>query len=127
MPQVLRLTVALCCAVSAHLAFAKLPPPSEEAKAKAAEAAAKTEWSNKVASYQLCQAQDRAVASYRAKRQLDAKETPTPAVAAAACTDPGPYAAAPPAAAGLEKAGAHSAPAATAPAPAAAPASASKS
>ena len=36
-------------------ALAKLPPPSDEAKAKAAEAAAKAAWSDKVGAYQLCQ------------------------------------------------------------------------
>ena len=42
---------ALTLAVSA---MAKLPPPSDEAKAKAAEAAAKTAHGNKVAGFQLC-------------------------------------------------------------------------
>ena len=43
-------------------AWAKLPAPdlSDEAKAKAAEAAAKTAWSGKVAGYQLCKSQDKA-------------------------------------------------------------------
>ena len=34
-------------------AWSKLPPLSDEAKAKAAEAAAKTAWTNRVADYEL--------------------------------------------------------------------------
>ncbi len=127
MSTVSRLTIVLACAFSAQLSVAKLPPPTEEAKAKAAEAAPKTAWSNKVASYQLCQTQDRVAASYRAKRLLNAKETATP-IATEACTDPGPYVAAAPDSASLEKAGAHSRPATVTPAAPAAPAaSAAKS
>ena len=51
--------VAALAAVLAPVALAKLPPLSDEAKAKAAEAAAKTAWSGKVDAYQLCRAQDR--------------------------------------------------------------------
>jgi hypothetical protein len=39
-------------------AFAKLPPPSDEAKAKAAETAAKAAWTDKVGLYQLCKSMD---------------------------------------------------------------------
>ncbi len=117
MSTVSRLTLVVACLFSAQLALAKLPPPSEEAKAKAAEAAAKTAWSNKIASFQLCKAQDRAAASYRAKRLPTATEAAAPMVAAAeVCADPGPYVAATPTAPGLEKAGAHSPPATTLPA-----------
>lgn len=115
MSTVSRLTLVVAGLFSAQLALAKLPPPTEEAKTKAAEAAAKTAWSNKVASFQLCKAQDRAAATYRAKRLLNAKEAATP-MDTEACTDPGPYVAASPAAGGLEKAGAHSPPASTLPA-----------
>ena len=38
---------------------------TDEAKAKAAEAAAKTAWTDKVDAYQLCKAQDRVAARYR--------------------------------------------------------------
>lgn len=125
MPTLARLTLALlACAVSAQVAFAKLPPPSDEAKAKAAEAAAKTAWSNKVAAYQLCQAMDRAAANYRAKRLLNAKEAATP-VDTPPCSDPGPFVAAGAGTGGLEKAGAHSSPGGTP--PAAGAASAAKS
>jgi len=44
------LLLASCFSVSV---MAKLPAPSDEAKAKAAEAAAKTAHGNKVADYQL--------------------------------------------------------------------------
>ena len=39
-------------------AWAKLPPPSDDAKAKAGEARAEREWTDKVAAFKLCQAQD---------------------------------------------------------------------
>ena len=87
------------------LAGAKLPPLSDEAKAKAAEAAAKTAWSDKVAAYQLCKAMDRVAAHYLAdakKARQDPQPTATPP-----CADPGPFAYAPAAPAKpLEAAGA---------------------
>ena len=75
--------------VASGLALAKLPPPSDEAKAKAAEAAAKTAWSNKVGAYQLCQVMDKVAAQYLADAKKAGKAvqpTPTPP-----CTDPGPF------------------------------------
>lgn len=107
-----RTAAALGAAALCSLASAKLPPPSPEAAAKAAEAAAKASWSAKVDNYKLCQAQDRVAAHYR-------KTTPSakPATAAgAACMDPGPFAYTPPEAKPLEAAGAHS-PAGTAASP----------
>ena len=71
--------------------FAKLPPPSEEAKAKAAETKAKTVWSDKVAAYKLCMAQDKTAERYRKEHKqppMDAK--------AAKCEDPGPFVYTPP-------------------------------
>lgn len=101
-------------------ALAKLPAPSEEAKAKAAEAAAKTAWSGKVDIYALCKSQDKVADSYYKSAKAAGKET-KPATATPACADPGAfvYVAAPPAAAAsaplaakpLEAAGAHSPPA----------------
>ena len=91
-------------------AAAKLPPLSDEAKAKAAEAASKTAWSDKVAAYKLCQSQDRVAEHYRKTAKSAGKEAPAP-VTTAACTDPGPYAAPTPVAARpLEASGAHSPP-----------------
>ena len=87
-------------------AFAKLPPPSDEAKAKAAETAAKTAWSDKVGAYQLCQAMNRAAEHYRKTAASTGQQAPA-AVETPACADPGAYA--PPAAsAPLQSAGAHS-------------------
>jgi len=89
-------------------ALAKLPALSDEAKAKAAAAAAKTAWSDKVASYQLCQVMDRVAESYRKSAKAAGKEAPA-AVDTPTCADPGPFVAAVPAPP-LEAAGAHSPP-----------------
>jgi hypothetical protein len=112
-----KLLIALLGMSLAGAAAAKLPPLSPEAQAKADEAKQKTAWSDKVAAYQLCQAQDRVAASYRKAKGAQPKaETPAaPAAAAAApapaasatapatsaaapaippCQDPGPYVAA---------------------------------
>ena len=84
-------------------AAAKLPAPSEEAKAKAAEAAAKTAHGNKVADFQLCKSREKVAAHYY---KTNGKGKAAPA-ATPACVDPGAYK-----------------PAETAAAPAAAPAAA---
>jgi hypothetical protein len=149
-------------------AVAKLPPPDDAAKAKAAEAAAKTAWQAKVDAYKLCKVQDAVAARYKGNHPAEAKiepvkatpaeatasssgkpppaandaskkdastkavaasgpasstggpATPSAAVAAAqpvpACTDPGPFAYAPPGQKPLETSEAHS-PAATATSP----------
>jgi hypothetical protein len=55
MKSVLTLLAASTLAVSA---FAKLPPLSDEAKAKAAETAAKTAHTAKVDAFLLCKSQD---------------------------------------------------------------------
>lgn len=91
--------------------FAKLPPATDEARAKAAEATAKTAWSDKVALYQLCRAMDRTAANYRKSAKAAGKPASAP-VATPACADPGPYASQLTAAASkpLEAAGAHSPP-----------------
>ena len=97
--------MALCTSA----ALAKLPPPSDEAKAKAAEAAAKTAWTGKVEAYQLCKSQDAVSATYYAGMKKAGKDSKPP-VATPACADPGPFVYTPAAAA--------SAPAAAASAPA---------
>jgi len=89
----LALTMAMCT-----VAVAKLPPLSDEAKAKAAEAAAKAAWSDKVASYQLCKSQDTVAATYYADVKKAGKEAKPPAPTPV-CADPGPFIYAPPAAA----------------------------
>ncbi len=111
------LMLALCAAA----VLAKLPPPSDEAKAKAAEAAAKTAHGDKLATFQLCNAQNRVALQYQANAAKAGKPPLAAAPGASApvippCTDPGPfvYAAAGAASAGtpgagpLEAAGAHS-------------------
>lgn len=74
----------------ASTAYAKLPAPSEEAKAAAAAAKDKAVWTDKLAAYQLCAAQDKVVAYYR-KTAKDAKK---PSAELPACANPGPYVAA---------------------------------
>jgi hypothetical protein len=66
------------------LALATLPPPDEAAKAKAAEAAAKTAWQGKVEAYKLCQVQNRIAAAYKkgATGGTDVKAGDTKTVAA---------------------------------------------
>lgn len=70
-------------------AQAKLPAPTEEQKAAAAAAKDKQAWTDKVAAYKLCLAQDR-VAAYYFKTKGGSK----PAAAVPPCADPGPYMAA---------------------------------
>ena len=73
MKQIFRSSLlALCAGGLCSVALAKLPAPTPEAAAKAAEAAAKAAWSGKVDNYKLCQAQDRVAAHYR-KTAKDAK------------------------------------------------------
>ncbi len=100
------LTAGLLLGASA-LAVAKLPAPSDEAKAKAAEAAAKTAWTGKVDTYLLCKSQDKVAAAYYKKAKAAGKET-KPAPALPNCADPGPFVYTPPEAKPIEAAGAHS-------------------
>jgi hypothetical protein len=103
-----KLLIALLGMSLAGPVLAKLPPLSPEAQAKADETKQKTAWSDKVAAYQLCQAQDRVAAAYRKAKgaQPKAQAAAAPADAAAAgaaapaasaapaippCQDPGPY------------------------------------
>ena len=106
-------------------AMAKLPPLSDEAKAKAAEAAAKTAHGNKVADFQLCKSREKVAAHYYKTAKASGKPT-NPPVATPPCVDPGAFVAAAPAAsaavAAAPAAGAKPAAPAPAPAPAAAPA-----
>ena len=75
------ITVAALAACS--LALAKLPPPDEAAKAKAAEAAAKSGWQAKVDAYELCKVQDRIAAKYKGARQAQAAPAAAQAASAA--------------------------------------------
>lgn len=114
MKPIFLLLLAGACSV----AVAKLPAPSDEAKAKAAETAAKTAHGNKVADYQLCRSREKVAEHYRTQLKKAGKDAPA-ATETPACADPGTFVYTPPSAAS----GA-SAPA-TAAAPAA-PASAAK-
>ena len=91
--------------------MAKLPAASQEAKAKAAEAAATAAWSGKVDAYLSCKAQDKVAALYFQTAKAQNKDV-KPATVMPPCTDPGAFSyttaelAKP-----LEAAGAHSPPA----------------
>ena len=100
--------LALAASLAAAPALAKLPPLSDEAKLKAAEAAARSAWIDKVGAYQLCQAMDRVAVSYRSSA---AAASAAAATATPPCGDPGPFTYTPSAPAKpLEAAGAHSPP-----------------
>ena len=111
-------------------AMAKLPALSDEAKAKAAEAAAKTAYGNKVADFQLCKSREKVAAHYYKTAKASGKPT-NPPVATPPCVDPGAFVAAAPAApaavAAAPAAGAKPAAPGAAPAPAPAAAAAKKS
>ncbi len=101
---------ALTAVLLANVSLAKLPPLADEAKAKAAETAAKSAWTDKVGLYQLCKTMDRIAVSYRASPAAAAAPASAPE-ATPPCADPGPYvsqAAAPAAAKPIEASGAHS-------------------
>ena len=116
----MRLSVVFVAAAafSVGAALAKMPPQSDEAKAKAAETANKAAWTDKVSAYQLCRSMDRVAATYRARAAGAGKSASAPEQTPA-CADPGPYAAlqtTPAASKPLEASGAHSPPgAATSP------------
>jgi hypothetical protein len=117
--------VALSTLLAAS-SFAKLPAPvlSDEAKAKAAEAAAKTAYNGKVDGYKLCLAMEKTAAHYLKTAQSAGKAT-KPATATPPCADPGAFVYPPPATAAAPAAPA--APAtAVAPAPAASAAAPAK-
>jgi phage protein D len=106
-----RTLIAALAIAAATTVLAKLPAPSDEAKAKATEAAARTAHGNKVADYQLCRSREKTAAHYYKTAKAAGKET-RPPMETPACVDPGPFVASPAAAA----------PAGATPAAAAAPA-----
>ncbi len=113
-----KLLIATLLAGVSVAALAKLPTPvlTDEAKAKAAETAAKAAWAGKVDNYLLCKSLDKVAASYYKTAKASGKETKPP-TATPPCADPGAFVYAPPAAPKpIEAAGAHS-PAATAASP----------
>ena len=104
----LSVVVAAATAFTFGAALAKLPAQTDEEKAKAAEAASKAAWTDKVGAFQLCQSMNRTADYYR--KSPAGKDAPPP-VDTPPCTDPGAFVApAPPASAPLEAAGAHSPP-----------------
>jgi len=73
----------------AGAASAKLPAPTDAQKAAAAEAAAKTAHDNKVAAYQLCEAENRIQHRYIEEQKAKGR-TVTPQLVKG-CENPGPY------------------------------------
>ena len=116
-PLVPTLLATLLLALSTS-AFAKLPPPNDEAKAKAAEASAKTAHTAKADGYLLCKSQDKVAAHVQRTNKAKAgKPATTPP-----CADPGKFVYTPPEATPTAAVAPAAAPAATPAAPAAAPA-----
>jgi hypothetical protein len=115
MNRALKSTVALLSLGCAMALQAKLPAPSDEAKAKAAEAAAKTAHAGKVDAFKLCQSMDKVAVTYQAAAKKAGTAASAP-VATPPCADPGPFVYTP---AVAPVAGAASAPPAAASAPAA--------
>ncbi len=71
-------------------AVAKLPAPSDEAKAKAAETAAKNAHGDKIAAYQLCKSREKVAAHYYKTAKATGAKTNAPA-ATPPCVVPGVY------------------------------------
>lgn len=88
-------------------ATAKLPPQTEDAKAKAAEAAAKAAWTGKQETFLLCKSQDKVAAAYYKTAKSNGKET-RPPLPTPGCMDSGPFAYTPAEAKPLEASEAHS-------------------
>ena len=82
--------IAAALLLAAGAAFAKLPPPSDEAKARAAEAAERAAHAGKVANFQLCRSMDKVASAYYASLKKAGKPVPA-AAATPPCTDPGPF------------------------------------
>ena len=83
----------LMLALLGTAALAKLPPLSDEAKAKADETKAKAAHTAKVQAYALCKSQDKVAAHVQKTNKAKAGKP----VATPACADPGPFVYTPPA------------------------------
>lgn len=90
------LFIALGLGLSTAAALAKLPALSDEAKAKAAETAAKTAHNGKVDGYKLCLSMERVAKTYHERAKKEGKAA-TPPTTTAPCADPGPFVYTPPA------------------------------
>lgn len=94
---VTQLLLGLACAGLAAGAFAKLPPPSEEAKAKAEEAKVKAAEGAKKDGELLAKSQDRTAERYiKAQKAKGVTVKPTPIAVAAPAPAPAAAAAAAP-------------------------------
>ena len=85
-----KLLISLLVTFVSSVVLAKLPALGDEAKAKAAEAAAKTAWTGKVDNYLLCKSQDKTAVSYYKTAKTSGKDT-KPAAATPPCADPGAF------------------------------------
>ena len=92
-----RIVLLVAAALCSGAALAKLPPLSDEAKAKAAEAAARTAHGNKVADFQLCKSMNKTAAYYYEQAKKANKDVKPPTVTPD-CADPGAFVYPPPAA-----------------------------
>ena len=89
--KIVACSLALSSMLLPGLSMAKLPAMSDEAKLKAAEASAKSAWTDKVAGFQLCKAMDRTAEAYRRSFKSTGKDTPQPTTTLP-CSDPGQFA-----------------------------------
>jgi hypothetical protein len=127
-----KILVSAVIIAASSLALAKLPPPDDAAKAKAAEASAKAAWQSKVGAYQQCKVEDKLAAQHKSTAgKANAASAPPQAAASAPpqaaassgtapagtpvaskpptpCADPGPFAYSAPEQMPLETSGAHS-------------------
>lgn len=83
-------TILALSLLASASAWAKLPAPSDEAKAAAAVTAAKTAWAGKVDGYLLCQSMNRVAEHYRKTAKAEGRSAAAP-VDTPACADPGPF------------------------------------
>lgn len=103
-----KLLISSLLLTASSLALAKLPALNDEAKAKAAEAAAKMAWAGKVDGFLLCKAQDKVAVAYFKSAKAAGQDTKA-AVVTPTCTDPGVFAyTASAAPKSIEASGAHS-------------------
>lgn len=79
--------IAMALLVTSAGAMAKLPPPSDEAKAKAEETRAKAAHTAKVDAYGLCKSQDKVAAHVQKHNKAKAGKP----VATPPCADPGKF------------------------------------
>lgn len=97
-PSLITLAATATLLAAAPAAWAKLPPPTEEAQAKAAEAKARAAHAGKLAAYQTCKSMDHVVGVYQAALRKAGKPVPT-SVETPPCADPGAFVYTPPVAA----------------------------